>query len=155
MRDYQISKVYAAETSIKKYKKYKKRVHCQIFVDKIVASRWWTEKCKIFSIYHQLIVILPAKTLDPHIIGELPYIFMPQEPFYYNEYTLCHEMTHILLAKQKNISDHGKEFCGVNLAIVKRFMGDYYYNILKNKYKEHQVDILNIQRFEKKIKERE
>ena len=148
MKDFQVSRVYKAETKLRKYKQYKTRIECQDFLNRICKSRWWKTKTKRFNVQVELILLQKTTGPDPHTFTGEPYIYMPENLLYYNEYTLCHETTHILMDKFK-VPDHGKEFCGIYLSMVRRFMGETHYKILKNRFIEFEVQWQHILTIEK------
>jgi hypothetical protein len=141
-RDYQINKVYTAETNAlpffedtMSFEEAQKEIH------NILNSKYIK-----YLISKYDFIIEPA--IDFFITsGDKRYKYARANNLFIclpdgtrNSATLLHEIAHTLtLYESANISPHGAEFCFVYLCLVKKFMGDDFYQSLKNEFDNEEV----------------
>lgn len=140
IRDYQVSKVYKAENntsagSIKKKKNYfKNRANMQIFVDKIINSKWFKKR---YIIWNKIYIKQPHRNRK-YCEADTDNATIWISDKWNIKQIILHELAHF--ANPEAAPYHGKEFCSIYLEFVKRWLGKREYKELKNNFKKYGVD---------------
>ena len=138
MRDSQRGKVYKAERDLPEVEQNGMNIHeVRAWVDKIMRSRWMKSR------YPQAYCVGMVDVKDGRgatwARGGYLYIKIPR--WARSEFIVLHELSHTIVArtKSKPVASHGREFCSIFLALVRRWMGSEVANRLKAAFKEHRV----------------
>lgn len=114
-------------------------------VKKIVSSKWWKKKSRASSIQ--------VRHFDKQLYGGEAYTFSIYMGIREaDEWVLIHELAHVLLKTARfdysrkigipytyDIRAHGRAYCRIFLALVRRFIGTEAYHALRLSFKKHNV----------------
>ena len=138
IRDTQRKKVYKAGWDTRKGMEFEDLSACQVYVDKVVNSRWWTRR---YPHCRNVIVSpkrggtaygMPPQTWARPVTGE---ILLP--PWAMNERVIIHELSHC--AAPMTIAWHGREYCAIFLEMITRWMGKEAGTELRNGFKKYKA----------------
>jgi putative metallohydrolase (TIGR04338 family) len=139
-RDFQRSRVYAAERELDGTPTHRKLAECQAFVDKVLRSKWWRSRGGESGIvvedgrgrsracYQSGFFSMTGRGIRP------PVVKLPR--WARSELVILHELAHSLT---NGGPWHGREFARNFLALVGRFMGREAATALRESYRKHRV----------------
>jgi putative metallohydrolase (TIGR04338 family) len=140
MSDPQRQRLYAAEQVIKDNYHFRSLAKMQEFVDTILASDYWTERCGVGKVT-VFLTKFGAQVGKAHYGGSWrgkwvghPFITIPGS-WGATKQTLLHELAHIMTRGDR----HGAKYAEAYLGLVQQFMGQVSYKALKRSFDEHGV----------------
>ncbi len=135
--DTQRQRVYAAERLVGEEPILASLVVVQAWIDNIVASDWWQKRfgqiTKIIALDGRGRINGIAGRLTGH--PEVGYVRLPKATRH--RLYILHEMAHV--AQPQWSACHGKEFCRVFMALVRRWMGRQTAHALRNAFRRKVV----------------
>jgi len=143
-RDQQAKKVFVAEDNFGRGKEFDSLAEIQVWVDKIVASRWWKNRSpfKYVRIMSGQVNALAAWSRPRGKRLYVPTLKLPK--WARRELVILHELCHHMTdpsPHHRRYADHGPEFCKNLLALVKRWMGQDAATDLRASFKTSGVKI--------------
>lgn len=148
-RDYQVSRVYYSESialpffddtmSFKEAERESFRILESKFVSKLIDKYGFVSKPS-----ENFIVIRGDKRYK-YAQSNNDFVCYPKGTR--NQCTICHEVAHSLTIRNSDkpfYPYHGKQFCGVYLELVRVFMGDDFYQALREQFDEFGVEYINL-----------
>ena len=138
-RDSQCSKVYKAERTLPQHSQNGMSIEdVREFVDKIMDSRWL--KGKYPDAYEYGKVVVKDGRGRRKAGGCHSYITMPK--WSRSKMIVLHELAHAITERECGyppVAWHGREFCSIFIALVRRWMGKDVGRDLKAAYKKYRV----------------
>lgn len=137
IHDTQRERVYAAERLVGEEPIFESLTAVQAWIDGIVASDWWQKRFPKIK----KIVALDGRGRNNGVGGrltghpEIGYVRLPKATRY--RLYILHEMAHV--AQPQWSACHGKEFCRVFMALVRRWMGRAAAHALRNAFRRNVV----------------
>jgi hypothetical protein len=147
MRDSQRQKVYNSERQVNAYLRESDLLvtvtEIQVFVNSIITSSWLRKHfSRLPILLSNNIEVRPGKGRR-NAAGASWAIWMPLWSRY--KIIILHELSHSLCANmgfskyKTDFAPHGWQFCGVLLALVKKYLGEDDFLDLKDKFKKNRV----------------
>jgi putative metallohydrolase (TIGR04338 family) len=139
-KDAQRNRLYKAEKVLREQtgmRTFQTQQEMQRYINKLQRSIWFGKRFPRYVRVTIPITVSSTKHLK-HPFARGGHIYIPLNPYYYNEAVVLHELAHVI-CPDKRMQSHGRWFARCYLELVKRCMGIEAHAALKQSYREHSV----------------